>query len=77
MYTDQYYVDKITGTPADALLAFGVAATLERVIPEDVGDLGLRIEDVGDSYQISFKQAIKEDWIKVATFFSHIRHLDT
>jgi len=77
MYTDQYYVDKITGTPADALLAFGVAATLERVIPEDVGDLGLRIEDVGDSYQISFKQAIKEDWIKEATFFSHISPLDT
>lgn len=77
MYTDQYYVDKITGTPADTLLAFGVAATLERVIPEDVGDLGLQIEDVGDSYQISFKQAIKEDWVKEATFFSQISPLDT
>jgi len=77
MFTNRYYVDKITGTAADTLLAFGLTAMLERIIPESAGDLNLQIEDVGDSYCISLKTPIREEWITSVTFFSQLNALDT
>ena len=77
MYTDKYYVDKTTATPADTLLAFGVVATVEMMIPDGAGDLDLRLEDNGDCYQISLAREIDEQWITKATFFSQIHPLDT
>lgn len=75
MFTDKYYVDKSTGTPADTLLAFGVAALLDKLAPDD--DPHLTIEDVGDSYCISLDYPIDPTWIEDLDFFSLLRPLDT
>lgn len=72
-----FYVDKVTGTPADTLLAFGLAKLIDRIVPESAGDPGLRIEDVGDSYRISLQTAIRTEWVSQAPFFSLFAGLDT
>lgn len=77
MNHSRYYVDKLTGTPADTLLTFGVTATLQAIIPMDVGDPGLYIEDRGNSYEIGVTTTVDEQWLRQATFFSQIQPLDT
>jgi hypothetical protein len=73
----RYFVDKTTGTPADTLLAFGFASLLDRLIPDDVGDPNLRIEDVGDSYCVSIKYPVQPEWFRDAKPFPLLRGLDT
>lgn len=71
------FVDKETGTPADTLLAFGIADFLERLIPGEVGDMGLRLEDLGDCYCVSLNTSIQPEWVTQARFFSIIPGLNT
>ena len=77
MYEKKYFVDKETGTPADTLIAFGVADFLDRLIPEEVGDVGLRLEDGGDCYCVSLNTPVQPEWITHASFFSIIPGLNT
>lgn len=56
------YVDKQTGTPADTLLAFGVADLLKTVLTR--ADVWL--EDVGDSYRVEF--SAETNWHTQAPF---------
>lgn len=72
-----YYVDKETGTPADTSVAFGLLDLLDRVIPQEVGDIGLRIEDRGECYRIALKTAVQPEWIGQCQFFAILPGLDT
>lgn len=75
--SSRLFIDKETGTPADTLLAFGVADFLERLIPQEMGDIGLRLEDLGDCYCVSLNTPIQPEWIAQASFFSIIPGLNT
>lgn len=77
MDLSEFYVDKLTGTPADALVPFALTQLFREVIPEDAGDIGLTIADVGDAYQISLKQPLREEWVRHAPFRFLLRALDT
>ena len=70
-----YYVDKTTSTPADSLLAFGLAILLTGVAGET--DTGLKIIDAGDSYQLDMKQPITDEWVTGVRFFPLYRGLNT
>lgn len=72
-----FFVDKETGTPADTLLAFGVTDFLDHLIPQDAGDVGMRIEDLGDCYGISLNTAVLPEWVEEARFFAIIPGLNT
>ncbi len=72
-----FFIDKETGTPADTLLAFGFADFLDHLIPQDTGDVGMRIEDLGDCYGISFNTAVLPEWVEEARFFAIIPGLNT
>ena len=72
-----YYVDKETGTPADTLLAFGVADFLDHLIPEEEGDVGLRVDDLDDCYGIALKRPIEPEWVSRARFFAMSPALST
>jgi hypothetical protein len=67
MYQSTYYVDKTTDTFADVLLAYGVAALLERLLQADVGQATVRVRDTGGVYAIALEDPIEEgfedlDW---------------
>jgi hypothetical protein len=73
----KFYVDKETGTSADTNLVFGLAELVDRLIPQDIGDVGLHIEDIGDGYCITLETAIQAQWVAQAYFFDLIPALDT
>ena len=73
----EFYVDKTTGTPGDTELAFGFAYLINEVIPNEIGDMGLTISDLGDAYRVSLNQPFQEEWIRDAQFVYLIRGLDT
>lgn len=70
-----YFVEKITGTPADTLLAFGLAELLVRIAGEN--DTGLKIIDAGDCYRLELTRPLESLWIENAVFFPLFRGLDT
>lgn len=77
MLVKEFFVDKETGTPADTLLAFGLADFLDRLIPQEAGDVGLRIEDLGDCYGVFLNVPIQPEWVAQVHFFSIIPGLNT
>lgn len=62
-----YVVDKTTGTPADTLVAFGLASLVTKLAGEE--DIGLRIEDGGDCYRIVLKHPLSADRLSSAAYF--------
>ncbi len=75
-YPSVYYVDRTTDTPADTLLAFGLADLLSHLIPEGE-DWGLAIESAGSGYKIQLRSAIPASWIDDCKFFFLLRALRT
>jgi hypothetical protein len=78
MYQSTYYVDKTTDTFADVLLAYGVAALLERLLQANVGQTTLRVRDIGGVYAIALEDPIEEgfeelDWFCDLPFMSTCR----
>ena len=67
MYQSTDYVDKTTDTFADVLLAYGVAALLERLLQASVGQKTVRVRDAGGVYAIALEDPMEEgfedlDW---------------
>ena len=56
------YIEKQTGTPADTLLAFGVADLLDTVLTT----ARVELKDMGDCYEVSF--SANSDWYDDAQF---------
>ena len=76
MYPSVYYVDCTTDTPADTLLAFGLADVIAHAIPEGE-DWGLGIEATGNGFQVKLKAALPAEWVDEARFFSPLKALKT
>ena len=68
MYQSTYFVDKTTDTFADVLLAYGVAALLERLAQANIGGTTIRVQDAGSVYAITLKDPIKEGFEEIDWF---------
>jgi hypothetical protein len=62
-----FYVDKTTSTPADTLLAFGLADFLQLLVSVNAGN-NLAIIDAGDCYRLELDEVITEEKINNARF---------
>lgn len=62
-----YFIDKTTGTPADAVLAFGLASLMDKLAGDT--DIGLRIEDGGDRYDLVLRDPLPENRLSRAAYF--------
>lgn len=61
-----YYIDKISGTFADNLAAFGLAFVLNGIVS---GRAKVRLEDQGAVFAVVCEPAIQEEWVKECEFF--------
>lgn len=77
MLADKYYIDKITQTPADTLLAFGLTHLLDLIVPEEEIDPQVRLIDQGDCYCISLAMPIESLWVEKCAFQPLIKGLNT
>jgi len=68
MNQSTFYVDKTTDTFADVLLTYGVAALLERLLRDNVGQRTVRVQDAGSVYAIELEAPIREGYADVAWF---------
>ena len=68
MNQSMFYVDKTTDTFADVLLAYGVAALLDRLLRDAVGPRTVRVQDAGSIYTIELESPIREDYADVDWF---------
>ena len=77
VYQSTYYVDKTTDTFADTLLAYGVAALLERLLQANGGAATVRVRDAGSVYAMTLEEPIEEGFEEVGWFcdlpFIHTR----
>ena len=71
-----FHIDKTTNTPADTLLAFGLAKLLSRLLDED-GSQSLQINDLGDCYQIVVSPELADEKITRSPYFHLFDGLDT
>ena len=64
MYQRYYFAPKATGSPADSLLAFGLAQILEDIVNQIQGPDTSQVvlEDQGGYYRIDAGVEIQEDW---------------
>lgn len=72
MFQDTYYVPKRTGTYADVLTTYGLAALLERVFEQIKGPHGtwrIVLEDGGMHYLVRLSEPLQEEWLKKIAFF--------
>ncbi len=65
MYQSTYFVDKSTATFADSLSAYGFAALLHNLLPEQVD---IRIKDEGGYYAITLTEPVQSEWVESATY---------
>ena len=63
-----FYVDKTTDTFADVLLTYGVAALLDCLLRDNVGEQTVRVKDAGSVYAIDLETPIREQYTDIAWF---------
>ncbi|MGC9400728.1 MAG: hypothetical protein ACP5HM_16580 [Anaerolineae bacterium] len=68
MNQSQFYIDKTTDTFADVLLAYGVAALLDRLLRDNVGQREVRVRDAGSVYVIDLETPMREGYVDVPWF---------
>jgi hypothetical protein len=68
MNRSTFYVDKTTDTFADVLLAYGVAALIDRLLRDHVGQRTVQVKDAGSVYAIELESPIREGYADVAWF---------
>jgi hypothetical protein len=68
MNQSQFYVDKTTDTFADTLLAYGVAALLDRLLRDKVGKKTVRVRDMGSVYVLDLETPIRDGYEDVPWF---------
>jgi len=68
MIPSTYYVEKATGTFADDLLAYGLAALLEGVLRDGAGRQTVTVRDAGSVYAIELAAPIGPDSLEIEWF---------
>jgi hypothetical protein len=72
MHQDAYFVPKRTGTYADVLLAYGLAAILDRLAGLARGEFNkprMTIVDAGPYYEIRLSEPVRKEWVPDGLFF--------
>ncbi len=75
MYQQRYFVPKSTGTLADSLLAFGVAATIADIVEQNTGREKVVIQDTGSCYLIDAGVPLQEVWVESMPPWEQLRFL--
>jgi hypothetical protein len=73
MYQQVYFVEKRTGTFADVLAAYGLAAILDEILAQALGRETYRrvwIRDAGPYYAITLEQPLRAEWVENCTYFA-------
>ena len=68
MYQATYFVDKTTDTFADTLLAYGVAALLDKLLRDNGGAATVRVRDAGSVFAIALERPIQSGFENVDWF---------
>lgn len=63
-----FYVDKTTDTFADVLLTYGVAALLDRLLRDNLGQRTVRVKDAGSVYAIELEDPVRESYLNIPWF---------
>lgn len=79
MHQSTYYVDKASGTPADTLLALGLAKLLYSLLdtPSYEGSKEVKIIDAGNHYRIELAEPLTEEMVSSQEFFPAIEFILT
>ena len=73
MYQRVYYAEKRSGTFADVLLAYGLAAILDEILAQALGRETRRrvwIRDAGPYYAVMLEQPLQPEWAENCTYFA-------
>ncbi|MGO0122576.1 hypothetical protein [Desulfothermobacter acidiphilus] len=73
MYRGDYFVNKSTGTAADVLAAYGLAAILDEILAQALGREERRrvwIQDAGPYYLISLDPPLQAEWVEHCAYFT-------
>lgn len=73
MYQQVYFAEKRTGTFADVLAAYGLAAILDEILAQALGRETCRrvwIRDAGPYYAITLEQPLRAEWVENCTYFA-------
>jgi len=80
MYQDKYFMDKRTGTFADVLAAYGLAAVLDEVLAQARGRDAPRkvwLRDAGPYYVIELPEPLREEWVEGCQPFALVPFVQT
>lgn len=69
MYQQTYYLSKRTGTLADVLAAYGLAAVLGELLAQGNGRHAHRrvwLRDAGPYYTVELSEPVRPDWVELA-----------
>lgn len=72
MYQQIYFVSKRTGTFADVLAAYGLAAVLDELLAQGMGRLArrrVRLRDGGPYYTVELSEPLRSEWVESSQFF--------
>jgi hypothetical protein len=72
MYQQTYFVSKRTGTFADVLAAYGLAAVLDQVLAQAKGQFTQRrvwLRDAGPYYAVELSEPLQAEWVEGCCFF--------
>jgi hypothetical protein len=73
MYQQTYFVSKSTGTFADVLAAYGLAAVLNEVLRQARGEFGHRrvwLRDAGPYYAVELSEPLRAEWVRTCLPFT-------
>lgn len=73
MYQSMYFMDKRTGTFADVLATYGLAAILDEILAQALGRETRRrvwIRDGGPYYVIELEQPLQPKWVENCAYFA-------
>ena len=73
MYQAVYFAEKTSGTFADVLVAYGLAAVLDEILAQALGRESRRrvwIRDTGPYYTVTLEEPLRAEWVRNCTYFA-------
>jgi len=72
MYQQVYFMDKRSGTFADVLATYGLAAILDEVLAQAKGRDArrrVRLQDIGPYYTLKLDEPLRQEWVRNCRYF--------